>query len=133
MRALNLSRQDALEMVRRMVFNVISRNQYDHTKNFCFLLNKEGNWSLSPAYDIAYSYKPDSFWVSNHQLSLNGKVSDFTKSDLLAAAPLKLRPETNEIIDNTINVLSNWDQYAQGNGVFKDLQCLIKKNLRLSI
>ena len=133
MRELQLSRKEAIELVRRMVFNVVARNQDDHTKNFGFLLNPEGKWSLSPAYDIAYSYRPDSDWVSNHQLSINGKVNDFNRNDLISASPKILRSDTVKIIDKTIDVVSNWDSYAKNNGVFKELRNNIKKNLRLHI
>lgn len=72
MRTLKLPLSDALQLIRRMVFNVLARNHDDHTKNFGFIYN-DGKWALSPAFDIAYSYKPGSPWVERHQLTINGK------------------------------------------------------------
>jgi serine/threonine-protein kinase HipA len=71
MRELKLSYQDMEQMFRRMVFNVISRNCDDHTKNFAFRLKKDQKWNLAPAYDICHAYRPGSEWVSQHALSIN--------------------------------------------------------------
>jgi serine/threonine-protein kinase HipA len=65
---------DALEeQFRRMVFNIVGRNQDDHAKNIAFLMNKEGQWSLVPAFDVTYSYNPSGAWTATHQMTLNGK------------------------------------------------------------
>ena len=52
MRALRLPYSDAQEMFGRTVFNVVVRNQDDHTKNISILMDKNGTWKLSPAYDM---------------------------------------------------------------------------------
>ncbi|GAB3097962.1 type II toxin-antitoxin system HipA family toxin [Aestuariicella hydrocarbonica] len=66
--------QPALEQqYRRMVFNVLARNQDDHTKNIAFLMDRQGNWSLSPAFDVTYSYNPEGEWTSGHQMTIAGK------------------------------------------------------------
>ena len=72
MRGLRLSYKEAQEMFRRMVFNVVVRNQDDHTKNISFLMDRDGKWRLSPAYDMGYAYNPDGQWTSAHQMSING-------------------------------------------------------------
>ena len=56
-----------------LVFNVVARNQDDHTKNIAFLMDADGQWSLSPAFDLTYAYNPDGAWTSRHQMTLNGK------------------------------------------------------------
>ena len=71
MRGLKLSYREAQEMFRRVVFNVVVRNQDDHTKNISFLMDSSGKWRLSPAYDIGYAYNPDGVWTSAHQMSIN--------------------------------------------------------------
>ena len=83
MRALKLPYSQAQEMFRRMVFNVIVRNQDDHTKNISFLMGEDGVWRLSPAYDMGYSYNPNGGWTATHQMSINGKFDDITRKDLL--------------------------------------------------
>ena len=76
MRALRLPYSAAKEMFRRMVFNVVVRNQDDHTKNISFLMGEDGIWRLSPAYDMGYAYNPQGGWTSTHQMSINGKFDD---------------------------------------------------------
>jgi len=69
-----------------MVFNVLARNQDDHVKNIAFLMDKRGRWSLSPAFDVTYSYNPSGDWTANHQMTVNGKQDDFTLADFEAVA-----------------------------------------------
>ena len=85
-RALGLG-QDALDQLfLRMVFNLVTRNQDDHTKNHAFLMDGHGRWRLAPAYDLCFSYKPGSRWIDQHQLCCNGKRDGFTRDDLVQAA-----------------------------------------------
>lgn len=112
MRSMRLNRAQTLELYRRMAFNIVARNHDDHTKNFGFLLNEEHNWELAPAFDMAYSYKPGSKWLNSQQISLNGKRDDFTRKDLLAPAE-KFRKEANQIIDEVVEIVSQWPKYAK--------------------
>jgi serine/threonine-protein kinase HipA len=64
-----------------MLFNIVSRNQDDHTKNFSFLMNEHGNWSTSPIYDLTYSY--GSGYTRSHQMTLNSKRDNFKREDIL--------------------------------------------------
>lgn len=77
---------DVEEFFRRMVFNVLSINCDDHVKNISFLMNKKGEWSLSPAYDMTYAYNPSGLWTSSHQMTINGKRKNITIDDLMAVA-----------------------------------------------
>ena len=133
-RQLKLPRKDAVEIYRRMVFNVIARNHDDHTKNTGFVLKEaKGNWRLSPAFDLAYSYKKGSPWVDSHQMSLNGKRDSFRRDDLLAVGALlsNFKKESNQIIDEVVSVVEKWDDYANKADVFDELADEIKKNHRL--
>lgn len=135
-RQLRLSRADAVEIYRRMVFNIVARNHDDHSKNLGFLLpDAQSQWQLAPAFDIAFSYKPGSPWVNSHQLSLNGKRDNFAQTDLLEAATLisNFNKEAKQIIQQVINVVSQWDKYAQQAGVFEDFAIYIKQHLRLDL
>ena len=85
-RRLELGHDAADQQFRRMVFNVVGRNQDDHVKNIAFLMDRSGRWELSPAFDVAYSYNPSGEWTAHHQMSLAGKVSDFTVEDLRQVA-----------------------------------------------
>jgi serine/threonine-protein kinase HipA len=133
-RQLKLPRRDAIEIYRRMVFNVIARNHDDHTKNTGFILDSiSSTWRLAPAFDLAYSYKKSSPWVNSHQMSLNGKRDNFSKEDLLAVASLigNFKKESLQIIDEVMAVVSNWNDYANKAEVFDELSQVIKQNHRL--
>ncbi|WP_236136360.1 type II toxin-antitoxin system HipA family toxin [Mongoliitalea daihaiensis] len=112
MRQLRLTYAEAEQLFRRMVFNVLARNCDDHTKNFAFLMNQKGKWSLSPAYDICHAYRPDSVWVSQHCLSINGKRKDFVLEDFLAIAKQNSIRNPQGIIQEVQEVVSNWTSYA---------------------
>lgn len=123
------------EQFRRAVFNVIGRNQDDHTKNIAFLMNKSGQWSLSPAFDVIYSYNPQGEWTSQHQMSINGKRDNFELDDLVqlgSKADLK-KSKSKKIIGEVQEVFSNWSGYAKKAGVLKEHEAEIKKYLRLDL
>ena len=135
-RQLRLTRAEAVEIYRRMVFNIIARNHDDHSKNFGFLLaSPRAQWQLAPAFDVAYSYKPGSPWVNSHQLSLNGKRDGFIREDLLAAAKLisNFTKEAKSIIQQSLDVISQWEKYAQLAEVPTSFAREIKQHLRLSL
>jgi serine/threonine-protein kinase HipA len=113
MRQLRLSYAEAEQLYRRMVFNVLARNCDDHTKNFAFLMDREGKWSLSPAYDICHAYRPDSVWVSQHCLSINGKRKDFVIDDFLTIAKQNSIRNPLGIIQEVQERVSNWTDYAE--------------------
>jgi len=83
---LKLPKIDIIQFFRRMVFNECVKNYDDHTKNITFLRDKKGNWKLSPAYDITFSYNPSSIWVSAHQILINGKAENIKLKDILEVA-----------------------------------------------
>ncbi|MGF1566444.1 MAG: type II toxin-antitoxin system HipA family toxin [Flavobacteriales bacterium] len=112
MRELKLSYADAEQMFRRMVFNVVARNCDDHTKNFAFLLKQGGQWELAPAYDVCHAYRPDSVWVSQHALSVNGKRTNITKADVLTIADSIGCKRAGEIIEVISNTVSQWEVFA---------------------
>jgi len=129
MRELRLSYADAEQMFRRMVFNVISRNCDDHTKNFSFILKQSGKWELAPAYDVCHAYRPGSDWVSQHSLSINGKRKDITKSDLLVIGESIRCKKASEIIDEINETVSQWNKYADVVQVEPNLRDEINRTL----
>ncbi|HFQ5084030.1 TPA: type II toxin-antitoxin system HipA family toxin [Vibrio vulnificus] len=139
-RQLKLSAVDAEQLFKRMTFNIIARNHDDHSKNFAFMLTqdrlKKDKWSLAPAYDLAYSYKPGSKWVNSHWMSLNGKRDNFTRSDFYSLeklSPIFNKRKIDDIIDTTIEHVSTWRQLAEEWDVPKTLIDEIQENLRLNI
>ena len=113
MRILRLPYPQANQMFRRMVFNVIARNCDDHTKNFAFRLKKDGNWELTPAYDICFAYRPGSDWVSHHNLSINGKRTAITRDDLLIVAKAMNIKKANNIVDQISKTVTSWYKFAE--------------------
>ncbi|MEN8158128.1 MAG: type II toxin-antitoxin system HipA family toxin [Bacteroidota bacterium] len=131
MRILKLSYPDAEQMFRRMVFNVIATNCDDHTKNFSFLLKQDGQWELSPAYDVCYSYDPANIWVSQQTLSINGKHKHISKDDLLTIANANNIRKGAKIVDHVNQVVSQWEDYAREVKVDPELQKGIHKTLHI--
>ena len=133
MRALKLPYSQAQEMFRRMVFNVIVRNQDDHTKNISFLMGEDGVWRLSPAYDMGYSYNPNGGWTATHQMSINGKFDDITRKDLLECGAKNNIKNASLIIDEVCEITSQWSTMAKESDVPQSLIDDIKDNMLLHI
>lgn len=117
MRRLRLSHAEAIQQYRRMLFNVIARNQDDHTKNIAFLMDVDGQWSLSPAYDVIYAHNPAGQWTNQHQMSINGKRDHFTRSDLIAVGDAISIPKPAHILDQVIDAVRQWPKFADRAGV----------------
>ena len=111
---LGLSRNDLEQQVRRTFFNILARNQDDHVKNIAFLMDQSGTWSLSPAFDVVYSYNPSGDWTSRHQMSISGKRDDFEIADLIAFAGVGgiKKKRTKELLDEVSTAVSNWRNFA---------------------
>jgi serine/threonine-protein kinase HipA len=113
-RQLGLPMEATEEQFRRMVFNVVARNQDDHVKNIAFLMDKAGRWSLSPAFDVSYSYNPSGAWTDRHQMTLNGKRDGFAIADLVACAKTALmkRGRAEAILDEVRAAVTRWPEFA---------------------
>jgi serine/threonine-protein kinase HipA len=129
MRALRLSYAEAEQMFKRMVFNVIARNCDDHTKNFSFMMDQTGKWKLAPAYDICHAYRPGSDWVSQHNLSINGKRKDFVLGDFMAIAEQNSIRNPLKILTECIEIVGDWGEYANKYKVEAQLREAIKQTL----
>lgn len=132
-RELELGMDAVEEQFRRMVFNIVGRNQDDHVKNIAFLMDKSGDWSLSPAFDATYSFNPAGAFTGSHQMSLNLKRDAFVLDDFRAcakAASMK-RGRASAIIDEVQAVVSHWRKYADEVGVLPDQRDKIHNVLRI--
>ena len=129
MRELRLTYPEAEQMFRRMVFNVLSRNCDDHTKNFSFRIKKDGKWELAPAYDLCHSYRPDSDWVSQHALSINGKRIEISRNDLHMVAESVNIKKAESIIDHVQSVVSRWREFAEAVSIAPELRDAIAKTV----
>ena len=135
MKRLGLSREDLSQQVLRAIFNVVGRNQDDHVKNIAFLMNRKGEWRLSPAFDVSYAWDPKGNWTSQHQMSINGKRDRFERTDLLAlaaAAGIK-KPQAHEMVDRVIQTVRRWPDFAGNAGVLPTHMDKIQKSQRTDL
>lgn len=120
MRILRLPYPEAEELYRRMVFNVMARNQDDHTKNISFLMNKQNHWKLSPAYDVTFAFDPQNKWMHQHQLSINGKRQNIQLADLLTLAKEMNIKKPKDTILQVMKALQQWNDLATLAGIPAD-------------
>ena len=133
MRRLRLSKAEAAEQYRRMAFNIIARNLDDHTKNIAFLMEPDGKWRLSPAFDVIYAHNPAGKWTNQHQLSLNGKRDHFTRQDLLDAGEAISLSRPADIIDEVNTAVARWPEFAQQAGIDAQTIGEIARNQQLNL
>ncbi|MBW8324318.1 MAG: type II toxin-antitoxin system HipA family toxin [Prolixibacteraceae bacterium] len=131
MKRLQLPYMQFEQQYRRMLFNVVARNHDDHVKNFTFLMNKDGKWQISPAYDLCFSYKPGGTWINEHQSSINGKYNNFTKDDLLEFAKKFGIKKANSILEEVITAVNQWSKIASEIEIPEEKIHYIAKNLRI--
>jgi serine/threonine-protein kinase HipA len=135
MRQLRLSMTELEQQYRRMAFNIIARNQDDHVKNIAFLMDKQGRWSLAPAFDVTYSYNPVGMWTAVHQMSMNGKRDAFTLEDFKACAratALK-RGRAESILEEVRAAVVQWPKFAALARVSPEHEGQIERAHRLEI
>ena len=132
---LRLSNEEVRQQFRRAVFNVIARNQDDHVKNIAFLMNRSGKWSLSPAFDVVYSFNPAGAWTSQHQMSINGKRDVFELADLIELASvggIKKRKAIG-IIEQVSTAVADWKTYSDSVEIPEDTASKIQNTFRLDL
>jgi serine/threonine-protein kinase HipA len=118
-----------------MIFNVVARNQDDHVKNVAFLMDRQGAWSLAPAYDVIWAWKPGNPWLDSHQMSINGKRRGFTVADLrnvATVAGLK-RGSAEAILAQVTAVVAGWTRVADEVGVDERMAEQIAASHRLNL
>lgn len=135
MRRLGLPMAALEEQVRRMLFNVLARVQDDHVKNIAYLMDRQGAWTLSPAFDITWSYNPDGEWTGQHQMSINGKRDGFAFEDFedCARTVSISRRRVRSLLEEVRAAVAQWSRFADGAGVDSDWRRSIDPSLRLDI
>jgi serine/threonine-protein kinase HipA len=134
-RTLDLPMEAIEEQFRRMAFNIVARNQDDHVKNIGFLMDKTGEWALSPAFDVTYSYNPKGPWTAEHQMSLNGKRGAFTRDDFTVFAKTAgmKRGRDKVILQEVEDAVSQWSKFAKEADVMESWRVQIAETLRLDL
>ena len=122
MRRIGVGQSDVAQQVRRCIFNVVCRNQDDHTKNIGFLMDRQGQWRLSPAFDLVYSYNPQGAWTNQHQMTVAGKADDFERADFwqLGETADLSRREVDALIDEVTAAAKQWPTFASEADVFDE-------------
>lgn len=133
MRRLRLSKAEAAQQYRRMIFNVFARNQDDHTKNIAFLMNQDGKWCLAPAFDMTCSHNPAGIWTNQHQMSINGKRDHFRQDDLTAVGEGISLPRPDDIIGEIADAVRKWPIFAEKAGLNEEKVSEISRYHRLDI
>jgi len=135
LRQLHLPMESVEELFRRMTFNIMACNQDDHVKNIAFLMDKDGRWSLGPAFDMSYSYNPEGDGTSRHQMTLNGKREGFTLEDLRVCEKRAMmkRGSAERIVEEVCASVSRWPDFAEQAKVFNPWRKTIQGHLRLDL
>ena len=127
--ALGLGIDARQEAYRRMVFNVAGANHDDHTKNHAFLATPDGDWSLSPAFDVTHAYRPDSEWTSRHLMSVNGHFDGITLEDLYAVGERHGVPAYRRVTGEVLAATDRWLEHASSADVPDDVAAHIGADL----
>jgi len=127
--ALGLGEAARQEAFRRVVFNVLAGNRDDHAKNFSFLMDQTGAWSLAPAYDLTFAWVPGHFWLGRHHFSVEGKFEGITRRDLLQLADRCAVPGAARLLDQVAAAVADWPTHAAASGVDPDTTSLISRRL----
>ena len=120
LRRMGLEYAATAELFKRMVFNVMSANMDDHTKNISFLMDSTGRWSLSPAYDMGFSYNPQGRWANAHQMTICGKKDHITGKDLLEFAENQGVRNARNLIEEVEDGIRHFPDIARNCGVPED-------------
>ncbi len=116
------------KVLRLATFNVLAHNRDDHSKNFSFLMDAQGNWQLAPAYDLTFS-------GSGHGMqstTVAGEGVNPNKTHLLELAQHFHLKKARTIIDEVETAVYNWKHFAKACGVSSESMKLIEKTMKQS-
>lgn len=133
MKQLGMGMDQIEQQYRRVVFNVVGCNQDDHVKNFGFMMDRKGQWSLTPAYDLCHAEGSD--FTRNHQLSIGGQTNGFDRQSLKDLAKFAGLPRSREktIISEVVEAFAGWEAAAVDYGVPDRLRGHVLRTLRLNV
>jgi serine/threonine-protein kinase HipA len=104
------------KVLRLAAFNIYSHNRDDHSKNFSWLMNDLGIWSLAPAYDLTYS----STAIDEHSTRVAGEGANPGRVNIMTLAEEFSISKPSEIIEEVQESISNWPVIAKESGVSSD-------------
>jgi serine/threonine-protein kinase HipA len=130
---LNLGQPAVAQLYRRMAFNVVARNQDDHTRNIAFLMGQDGRWRLSPAFDVIWSYNSRGKWTNRHQMTINGKTDGFEREDFLEVARRFRIKNPLDILASVGSAVRRWPEFAAEAGVSAKRISMVSATQRLNL
>ncbi len=119
----------AQEQFGRAMFNLLALNQDDHTKNWSFLMNDDGQWSLSPFYDVTFS-------PAHHNQHMTAYMGHGSEPPLNVVKKLAVQANfanwnrAKEVIERILDALQEWPELAKSLGVQPSTVKLIAKQLQ---
>ncbi len=124
---LTKNHQDLIRGFRQMVFNVMANNRDDHVKNFAFMMDKNQEWTLTPAYDLMYAEGPG----GEHAMDLSGEgISPGRQEvDLLGKKSGLSTNEVHTCVEQVWTTIKKWPEYAQNSGVTEPTMNYVLKRL----
>lgn len=128
---LTRNNQDLLAGFTLMVFNILTHNRDDHVKNFAFLMDDNGDWRLSPAYDLTYAPGPG----GEHSMTVLGEGKSPTKEQIMGLGirvGLKKR-EIEDILDHVLDAVARWKVHAGNAGVTSKTERYIASVIQQSV
>ena len=133
-RKMRLSELDCEEVFRRMVFNILANNTDDHNKNFSFLMDEQGRWSLSPAYDLTYIFNTGGFLPeTRHCLMIRGKYDEITLEDAMELAAENGIRKAESIIGEVGKAVLEFRALAEKNGVKEQWISAVENTLKRNL
>ena len=135
MRRTGMTLPEIAQLFRRMVFNVVARNQDDHVKNIAFLMDRSGRWALAPAYDVTWACNPSNRWLQAHQMTVNGKRERITVADLVAIERRVglVRGSAKRILAEVTDAVATWAEIAADVRVDPGTADAIERSLHLTL
>jgi len=127
-RRLGLKEETVTEAYRRMAFNYMAMNCDDHSKNFAFLMDRHGQWRMSPAYDITYAYNSKNVWLREHLMGVFGKFSGVTRGDLMDFAEHMKVPAARQTLKEVLQAVARWREYATNAGLSDEIAAAIESS-----
>ncbi len=133
-RKLHVPETDCQEVFRRLVFNILANNTDDHHKNFTFIMNREGKWRLSPAYDVNFIFDTGGYLPNKeHCLMVGGELENITREDVLDFAVECGIRDAEKIIREVASSVRSFREIAHKNGVKEEwlgrIESCISKHL----
>ena len=109
------------------VFNVLAHNRDDHARQFSFIMDRDGNWKLAPAYDLTWSLGPG----GQHSTSILGHGKDITLEHLIELGKIADLGynDVKQIIERVEHGVSKWSKLASQYGVSDDSTDIIARSL----